>query len=70
MTDVRTGTADELFGGSEIPLEPDHDWPADSTEHVWGPWRAKTGPPKPTRYRQCVHPSCSATETGKAPQAS
>lgn len=70
VSDVRTGTIDELLGAPEVPLKPDHAWPSDPAEHVWGPWHAKTGLPKPTRYRTCVHPLCSASETGKAPTAS
>lgn len=69
MNDTRNGTLEQLLGG-EPRLEPDHAWPSDPTEHVWGPWRAKTGLPKPTRWRECVHPLCTASQTGKAPIAS
>lgn len=47
----------------------DHQWPEDHEEHVWGPWLAERGLPKPTQYRQCVHPACKAVEKRKAPTA-
>ena len=47
----------------------DHAWPTVPGERVWGPWMAKTGKPKPTQYRQCVHPKCTAVETREAPIA-
>jgi hypothetical protein len=46
-----------------------HKWPEDSRQHVWGPWLVKTGPPKPTHYRQCVHPQCKAVDYRDAPNA-
>lgn len=70
VVESRTGTLEQLLGSPAVPLKADHAWPSDPAEHVWGPWRAKTGPPKPTRYRACVHPLCSASQTGKAPTAS
>lgn len=47
----------------------DHAWPTTPGEHVFGPWQNKTGLPKPTQYRVCVHPACPATETREAPRA-
>lgn len=49
-----------------------HNWPTDPSEHVWGPWMAKTpiGKPQPaTQYRMCVHPACGASETRETPKA-
>lgn len=45
-----------------------HQWPSDPEEHVWGPWMAKTGLPKPTQYRTCVHPLCKAVEVREVPR--
>lgn len=47
----------------------DHKWPTVPGEHVWGPWLHKTGLPKPTQYRTCVHPKCKAVETREAPRS-
>ena len=47
----------------------DHEWPTEPQAHVWGRWLSKTGLPKPTQYRQCVHPDCKAVETREAPRA-
>jgi len=43
-----------------------HNWP-EPGDHLWGPWMARTGLPKPEQYRICVHPECTAVETRKAP---
>lgn len=46
-----------------------HDWPADTTEHMWGPWMTKKGPPGALYYRVCVHPTCRAHEEQAVPNA-
>lgn len=46
-----------------------HEWPTDGS-CVFGPWMAKTGLPKPTQYRVCIHPECHEVETREAPKAS
>lgn len=43
----------------EINLK--HTWPADGA-CLFGPWMQKTGLPKPTDYRNCVHPACNQVE--------
>lgn len=48
--------------------QPKHEWPADGG-HLWSRWYAKTGLPKPTQYRVCVHPDCNESETREAPRA-
>lgn len=48
---------------------PNHGWPTDPARHVWTAWMTKTGMPKPTQYRSCIHPHCGATETREAPRA-
>jgi len=45
-----------------------HNWPAPE-EHVWSPWMTKTGLPKATQWRGCVHPECHETEERPAPLA-
>lgn len=46
----------------------EHNWPTKG-DHLFGPWYNKTGLPKATQYRQCVHPLCEAVEERKAPLA-
>lgn len=46
-----------------------HAWPTDPAAHVWSPWMSKAGLPRPTQYRVCVHPTCTASETREAPRA-
>lgn len=58
---------DEVTSG-EPQERPFHFWPGDG-EHLWGPWMTRTGLPKPTQYRQCVHPQCSEVDTREAPKA-
>lgn len=36
-------------------------WPKPG-EHFWSKWQAKTGLPKATQYRVCIHPDCKAIE--------
>lgn len=37
----------------------EHKWP-ENGGHLYGPWFPKN---RTQKYRQCVHPECSATET-------
>ena len=63
-------TASEVETASSLNVSYfEHAWPTDPDQHVWGPWLNKTGLPKPTQYRQCVHPACHATEQREAPKA-
>jgi hypothetical protein len=62
------GVSTEKYNPGPDPDQPSHGWPADG-EHLWGEWRLKTGLPKPTKYRQCVHPKCDAVEVTEATQA-
>lgn len=39
-----------------------HEWPTDPNEHLWTEWQAKTGLPKATQWRACIHPKCKAVE--------
>jgi hypothetical protein len=54
----------------EVEMAPKnvHDWPTND-DHVWGPWMSKTGLPKPTDYRTCVHPKCKGVEVREASKA-
>jgi len=44
-----------------------HNWPKNG-EHLFGPWMANTGLPRPTQYRKCVHPKCNHFEVRDAPK--
>lgn len=45
-----------------------HTWPTDGS-CVFGPWMTKTGLPKATQYRMCVHPECTKSEVREAPKS-
>lgn len=45
-----------------------HAWPP-LGEHLWGKWQNKTGLPKATQYRTCVHPLCNEVQEREAPKA-
>lgn len=42
-------------------------WPKQG-ECLFGEWMHKTGLPKPTQYRQCVHPKCNKVEVRDTPR--
>lgn len=53
---------------TEGPFKAEHAWPPPG-QHMWSKWMSKTGLPKPTQYRYCIHPDCTAVEDRDAPQA-
>jgi hypothetical protein len=44
------------------PVLSEHNWPKETSTHVWGAWFAFSGPPKASEYRKCCHPGCSAVQ--------
>lgn len=45
-----------------------HAWPM-LGQHLWTTWQTKTGMPKATLYRTCLHPDCHEVEVKDAPNA-
>lgn len=51
-----------------LKFEDHPEWPKPG-EHLWSRWQAKTGLPKPTQYRTCLHPNCKAVEEREWPKS-
>lgn len=50
------------------PQPVEHVWPLPG-EHLFTVWQTKTGMPKATQYRYCIHPDCTYIEERMAPNA-
>lgn len=53
---------------TEGPFPIQHNWPGPG-QHMWSRWQHKTGLPKPTQYRYCIHPDCKVIEERETPKA-
>lgn len=58
----------EVLHSGPTPINTVHGWPVDD-QCLFGPWMTKTGLPKPTQYRVCVHSKCKKIQTREAPKA-